>query len=269
MDPNLWAAQTVRINDVLNTGSMNSATTLTRIAGNLDSIKANLITGKSYLTSGIGRQRMTYNIISNEEGRLNNKKQSVDDAYSSTNRMIKLNDNYQKRTWDYTKIIVVWVGVLALYLIMNLLVQYVPAIPSILTDILVLIALISAAIYSFIIYNNLQNYDKMYYGEITPKFMSLSADQATKNMRDLSNAIAGASANLPTDNKALTCIRNNLFYYKNPSGDITCYKTCTSPDNNIMGCCSTTPIGVSAINLESFINIQANGEYEFSDYTKV
>ena len=36
------------------------------------------------------------------------------DAYAGTKRMVQLNQNYQKRYWDYTKIIVVWVVVLVL-----------------------------------------------------------------------------------------------------------------------------------------------------------
>ena len=269
MDPNLWNLENKRLQDVYYSASLSGAGTLLDIQGNLSAIAGNLSAGKDILNAGIAQQDVTYNIISTEAGRLAQKKSSVDNAYESTQRMVELNNNYQKRYWDYTKIIVVWVGVLALYLIMNLLTQYVPAIPSILTDILVLIALIAAAIYSFIIYNNLRNYNLMRYGEINPAAPVISDDQAKKNAIDLSNATAvGTITGLTTNPNELKCLKNNLFYTTDSStGVTTCYKTCTSASGTMFGCC--TAGGTTSVSIDGFQNIQANGTYEFNDYSTV
>ena len=151
---------------------------------------------------------------------------------------------------------------------MNLLTQYVPAVPSILTDILVLIALIAAAIYSFIIYNNLRNYNLMRYGEINPAAPVISDDQAKKNATDLANALAvGTISGLTTDPNELKCLKNNLFYKTDAAGVTSCYKICTNADGNHFGCCTTS--SGTAVIIDGFQNIQANGTYEFNDYSTV
>jgi hypothetical protein len=279
MDPNLWKIEKGRVDDIINTSTLTSAGTLSGIQRNLASIDSSFNSGINALNTALARQDVTYNIVSNEANRLQQKKQSVDNAYDSTRRMVHLNNNYQKRYWDYTKIIMIWVGVLALYLIMNLLTQYVPVIPSILTDILVLIAVIVGAVYSFVIYNNLQNYDMMNYGQINPAAPVISEETAAKNKAALENAAAVASASgvsLPTNPKELTCLLNGLFYNTDATTGVTkCYKTCgTNPvlSTTFVGKCDTlggNPIPVILTN-EQFTNkndIQANGEYEFTDYS--
>jgi hypothetical protein len=266
MDPNLWNLENKRLQDVYQSANLSSAGSFLSIQGNLAAIAGNLSTGRSILDAGIAQQDITYNIISTEQQRLQQKKSSVDTAYESTQRMVELNNNYQKRYWDYTKIIVVWVGVLALYLIMNLLTQYVPAIPSILTDILVLIALIAAAIYSFIIYNNLRNYNLMRYGEINLDAPVISDDQA--NAVDLKNALTtDIIPGFTTNSSELACLKNNLFY-NTVGGVTTCYRTCSNADGQQFGCCISG--GTTSVNLQQgFQNIQANGTYEFNDYSTV
>ena len=111
MDPNLWNLENKRLQDVYYSASLSSAGTFLDIQGNLTAIAGNLSAGKDILNAGIAQQDVTYNIISTEQQRLQQKKSSVDTAYESTQRMVELNNNYQKRYWDYTKIIVVWVGV--------------------------------------------------------------------------------------------------------------------------------------------------------------
>jgi hypothetical protein len=269
MDPNLWRAETTRIQDVYNSAGISSAGSFIDIQGNLQAIAGNLYSGQDVLNTALARQDVTFNIINTERTRLQGKKDSVDNAYANTQRMIQLNNNYQKRYWDYTKIIIVWVGVLALYLILNLLVQYVPVIPSILTDILVLIAVVAAAVYSFYIYNNLRNFDLMNYGQINPAPPSLTKDQVDKNAATLANQQlpSASQGNLPTNPKELACLTNGYFYNTN-SGVTTCYK---SPNSNLD---NTNPgklsgVGTNAVTLQGFQNIQADGEYEFSQYSKL
>jgi len=270
MDPNLWKIEKGRVDDIIQTSTLTSAGTLLGIQNNLASIDSSFNSGINALNTALARQDVTYNIVSNEANRLQQKKQSVDNAYDSTRRMVHLNNNYQKRYWDYTKIIMIWVGVLALYLIMNLLTQYVPVIPSILTDILVLIAVIVGAVYSFIIYNNLQNYDMMNYGQINPAAPVISEETAAKNKATLDAAAraAEAGATRTSDANELRCLDNGLFYFTDTAGVTRCYKECTSTSstsNTLIGRC--TAEGTNLVQLDSFQNIQANGEYEFTDYS--
>jgi hypothetical protein len=266
MDPNLWDIEYKRVSDIYNSGNLRTSSDITNLQNDLSGIKNIINAGINNYNTEFARQSDTYTIVQNEINRLQNKKASVDNAYDSTRRMVELNNNYQKRYQDYTKIIIVWVGVLALYFILNLLTQYVPAIPSILVDILVLSALIAAAVYSFIIYNNLRNYDLMNYGQINPDAPVIDADQAKKTLVDLSNANTLSSYSITNDPNELRCLKNNLFYYTDASGT-KCYKTCSSPDGTNFGKCTSG--GASLVTLESFQNIKANDEYEFNDYTKI
>jgi len=269
MDENLWIAQQTRLVDIYNSANLGSAGDFLSIQGNIAAIAGNLTTGKQALNEALNRQNITTNIVMAEKQRLQDKKNSVDVAYSSTQRMIDLNRNYQKRTWDYTKIIIVWMGVLALYLIMNLLVQYIPVIPSILTDILVLIAVIAAAIYSFVIYTNLQNFNKIYYGQIDPAPPSVNSDQARKNAIDLSNAVAiPTPSGLTTNPSELACLKNDLFY-KTDNNVTKCYSNCNAASGSFFGRCDNVTNSLEVPITQGFQNIQANGEYEFSDYSTV
>lgn len=263
MDPNLWNAENTRLNDVFSSASLSSAGTLSDIQGNLTAIAGNLSTGANIFQSALARQDITYNIVQTENNRLNAKKNSVDNAYASSQRIVQLNNNYQKRYWDYTKIIMIWATVLALYFILNLLVQYFPVIPSILVDILVIIGVIVAAIYSFMIYNTLNKYDLMNYGLINQAPPALSKDEIAKDAADLKNA-----GNLPTDPRQLACLKAGYFY---DSGG-NCYKDIgtTTADNishTMVGLLNTPASDATKVTLQQgFQNIEANGEYEFQDY---
>ena len=269
MDNNLWQTNALRLSEIQTTSGLNASGDTVKFQQMLNNINSKIDSGLPVLKDGQARQDVTFNIISNERQRLANKKASVDNAYESTQRMVQLNNNYQKRYWDYTKIIIIWIGVLALYLSMNLLTQYVPAIPSILTDILVLIALVVGAIYSFIIYNTLRNYDLMNYGQINPAAPVVNPDQAAKNQAKLKNKQTIGDYVITSDPNELNCLKNNLFYNTDSNNVTKCYKTCSAPDGTSFGKCTTPGDSNSPVTIDGFQNIQASGEYEFSDYAKV
>ena len=273
MEANLWSIEKTRLQDVISTSSTLGTQSLLDIQGNLTAIANNLNSANAPLNDAMARQDVTYNIITNEAARLQAKKSNVDNAYASTQRMVQLNSNYQKRYWDYTKIIIAWTGVLALYFIMNLLVKSFSFIPSILTDILVIIAVIAAAIYSFMIYSNLKNYDLMYYGQINPAPPSISDNQAIKNAIDLSNADAVSSVSVTNNANELKCLQNGLFYNTvSATGITTCYSnpgTGATLDTTYVGNILTLGTSPTPVTLQGFQNIQADGEYEFNQYSTV
>ena len=120
----------------------------------------------------------------------------------------------------------------------------------------------------------------MRYGEISPAAPVISDDQKKKNETDLKNLLdlsgAGVTGKLPTNPSQLKCLKYGLFY--DTVGN--CYSTCATPDSDLVGNCRigpgtqvklsdgfTTRDGFEQRN--NFQNIQANGTYEFNDYSTV
>jgi len=69
-------------------------------------------------------------ILNNEQQRLNQKKESIESAIMTQQRMIQLNESYQKRYAYTTKIIIVITIILILILALSFVSNYFPFIPS-------------------------------------------------------------------------------------------------------------------------------------------
>ena len=157
-----------RLLDIQNTvysGNSAGITPILQLQGYLDTIDSDIVDSQSAVTS-LAYQSETKKILNHELGRLTQKKNSVDDAYAGTKRMVQLNQNYQKRYWDYTKIIVVWVVVLVSYLAFKMIETYFPVVPPVLFDILMVIFVVLAILYTIYIYSTLQQYDLANYGKL-------------------------------------------------------------------------------------------------------
>jgi len=167
MDPNIWDGESTMLSYIFPTNNYGSD--IQNLKGNITSLSATIAAGQSKIESTLQKQNDMNTIVTNEKTRLQSKEQSINNASSGIKRMTNINYNYQKRYWDYTKIVIIWTCVLALYLILNLLVKYFPVIPIALIDFLILISIITGFLYSFWIYNNLLHYDPSYYGKISPE----------------------------------------------------------------------------------------------------
>lgn len=145
-----------------------------QLQGYLDTIDSDIV-NSSAAASSLAYQSETKTILQDEYARLNLKQASVDDAYAGTKRMVQLNQNYQKRYWDYTKIVMAWVFILIAFVAFKLIEVYVPIVPPVLFDVLMIIFVVVGIIYSVSIYLTLRSYDLANYG----KLQSQSPSQAT------------------------------------------------------------------------------------------
>jgi len=157
-----------RLLDIQNTvygGSSDGITQLLQLQGYLDTINSDIVDSSSAITS-LSYQNETKQILDHEMGRLIEKKNGIDDAYAGTKRIVQLNQNYQKRYWDYTKVLIMWVFILFAYLLYGMLETYFPMIPPVLFDILMIIFVTMGILYTLYIYGTLQRYDLANYGKI-------------------------------------------------------------------------------------------------------
>lgn len=159
--------QQQRLLDIQNTvySESDGILPLLQLQGYLDTIDSDIVDSQS-AASSLAYQAETQQILNHELGRLNNKKNGVDDAYAGTKRMVQLNQNYQKRYWDYTKILVVWVFVLVLYLAFKMIETYFPVVPPVLFDVLMIFLVVFGIGYTVYIYGTLQQYDLANYGKL-------------------------------------------------------------------------------------------------------
>jgi hypothetical protein len=178
------------------------------------------------------------NIVTSEHARLIQKKQSVDNAYSSQQRAIHMNDNLQKLYNAYSKILIaVVIGATCLFALVFLQ-PYLPFVPSTVFIITYIIIISTVLIYSYIVYTNIQkheriDYDRLYMKPMTANSSDFSGDDFSFNF--------------------------NALYCQNEQ---CCVSGSTIYDTSLGRCVSITkPV-------EHMQNMLPNYLYEFSTYSK-
>lgn len=143
----------------LATGQIDLSNSIYSLNANLDQIndKTNSILTGQYEVS---------NIVNQEKGRLIEKKNSVDNAYSSQVRSIYMNDNMNKRYNAYLKILYALVIVLIIVFILSMIGNYFPFIPSFVLSIIYIGLFSFTMIYSITIYSEIQRHDRMDYDKL-------------------------------------------------------------------------------------------------------
>ena len=95
-----------------------------------DSDAGNLYNGLNSTTLNTNdvliKQTEMINIVNNEQRRLNEKKQSVDNALEGQKRLITLNNSYRLRYADYTKMIIIITILLSIFILVSLAKKYIP-----------------------------------------------------------------------------------------------------------------------------------------------
>lgn len=127
-------------------------------------------------------------VLSQEDARLNEKEMSIEKAKTSKQRLISMNDNYSKRMQEYTKIIMVAIVSILLFLGMLLLKNKIPGLPEGLFLVIGIIIISAGAIYSIIIYKNLMNRDPTNFDEINP------ASPVVLSQAEIDRALAASNA---------------------------------------------------------------------------
>ena len=192
--PGILSAQSKYLTDLSNNQlNLNSA----GVSANLASINSQLGTLNSSLNAGsvtdiLSRQSDMQGIIDSENGRLQQKQASIDQAKQGQNRLISLNQSYSKKFSQYTLIMIVGVIALILFLGIILAKQNFPFIPEFFFNILTIVVIASAIIISIIIYGGILSRDNMNYDELAlppPKITTpdqvaaaVAANQAAGNL---------------------------------------------------------------------------------------
>jgi len=153
---------------------VNNNAPLTTLKNNLDGLNTKLTTLQGQSNTLLTKQDSVNTILTNEHSRLEEKKQSVDNAYSSQQRAIYMNDNIQKKYNAYSKILIAVVIGAAILFALSFLQSYVPFIPSSIFVISYIIIISTVAIYSINIYRDIQRHERLDYDRLYMKPMSAS-----------------------------------------------------------------------------------------------
>ena len=136
---------------------------LSNINHNLNQIS----TAMSSNTSGnvLAQQSGVDSIVNTEINRLNEKKQTIDSAISTQQRMMQMNDSYTKRQKEYTKMLVVIVVGIVLMIFMSYISFAFPEWSALATIVDVLI-IVTVFIFCFWTYYYLISRDTIYYDQL-------------------------------------------------------------------------------------------------------
>jgi hypothetical protein len=187
-------------------------------------------------------------ILTYENDRLTQKKQTIDDAVISQNRIIHFNDNSRKIHGSYIRILIVFTIILAIIWIVTTIKEMITIIPDWIFDIILVLTICIGVIiiynyYIDIIRRNRYNFDEL---NNAPPTITKSSDSDVSNVSNVSNGdIMGGLVNI--------CVGQDCC---NPTTDLTGTKW----DEVTSKCVK-----------ESFTTIKNNTipkeEYEYTNYS--
>lgn len=139
---------------------------VTSLQSNLDTLHKDFDQSNKSSSAVLARQREMSSIISVEKSRLEQKKQSIDNALVGKKRAIDLNEAYRMRQSQMLKIKVVFVIVLAICIMTTLLSRRYPILPSIFITLINMIVILIGGIYCLFIYSSITSRSLMNYNEL-------------------------------------------------------------------------------------------------------
>jgi hypothetical protein len=177
-------------------------------------------------------QDVSKDIINSETDRLNKKKQGIDAAYASQQRMVSLNQSYsmRMRAWSYL------IAIISVAIVLSIVLGYSRnIIPDFIVDILTILVLAGAIIWSYLIYVDIQKREENDFNVLSMKSSSLL---------DPNNIIS--NGNTPAMSGNTTTDISSLFYGSTCIGSQCCgnnlkYDTVTN------SCVVPTATGAGAI----------------------
>ena len=136
-------------------------------------------------------------IYNKENKRLADRKQSINDMMTSQKRLISLNQSYTSKMKKYGYI----VSIISFALVSTVMtIHFRFLMPSILADLIIIISIAGAIIWSYIIYTDIQNRDRLEFDELAVDSSSLinpanitQANTNAGNAGDVSALAANAS----------------------------------------------------------------------------
>ena len=157
---------------------------VTSLQSNLDTLYKDFNQSNKSSSAVLARQQEVSEIIDEEQQRLEEKKQSIDNALAGKHRAIDLNEAYRMRQSQMLKMKVVFVIVLAICIMITLLSRRFPIIPSIFISLIQMIVLLIGGIYCLFLYSSIASRSKMNYNELDlagptlPSAAEVAASQA-------------------------------------------------------------------------------------------
>jgi len=124
------------------------------------------------------RQEEVNDIVTTEKDRLMLKKQSIDNALVGKKREIELNDSYQKKQAEYNKIKLAWVIALAISVLSILLKKQLSFVPSFIFDLVTIIVLFGASIYTISVLVEVSRREKINFNKLDlPEPVARTSDE--------------------------------------------------------------------------------------------
>jgi hypothetical protein len=147
------------------------------ISTNLGQLYTNLNNQVVNTNDVLLKQQDVIKIIDAEKKRLLLKKQTVDDSLQQQKRLIQLNNSYRLRYTDYIKIMLFITFVIVLFVGIILAQRYLPFIPSIVFEGMLILLIPISIIIIYYRFRNLMIHNKMNYDEIDYKPPTILSDQ--------------------------------------------------------------------------------------------
>jgi hypothetical protein len=191
------------------------------LSNQLSTMYNSLSTSTASAQNTIDEQNKINAILQNEYGRLEQKKQNITTAVQGQQRVLELNNSYQKRYTAYTNIMIAVVATLLIYLVINYLDNNVPIFPKAILYVLTIVLFSVAIIYISWVSIDILRRDNINFDEL-----ALARPQTD-----------------PSGNVIATNMTNQTF---NPLGYYGCIgQACCAPgttwDSISGGCVNSTP----------------------------
>jgi hypothetical protein len=199
------------------------------LSSQLSTMYNSLSTSTASAQNTIDEQNKINAILQNEYSRLEQKKQNITTAVQGQQRVLELNNSYQKRYTAYTNIMIAVVATLLIYLVINYLDNNVPIFPKVILYVLTIVLFSVAIIYISWVSIDIMRRDNINFDEL-----ALARPQTD-----------------PSGNVIATNMTNQTF---NPLGYYGCIgQACCAPgttwDSISGGCVNSTPCGSMVRNL--------------------
>jgi hypothetical protein len=237
-----------------------------------DSDTGNLYNGLNATTINTNdvliKQKDMIQIIDNENNRLQEKKQNVDNALEGQQRLITLNNSYRLRYADYIKILIIITISISIYVFVSLARKYIPFFPEVIYNITLILLIPITIIVLYYKYIELISHNKLYYDELefTPPKMLSEEDKLKEKVAYKTNLLKSGDilGGLEGCVGAQCCSGNTIW----DSGNSVCV---VKPNNGFTTIDYALLNGEINFKLNNNTNdgIKPNSPSEFDSYTKI
>ena len=215
---------------------------LQTLTTNTNNLQQNLSEIQEQSNVILSKQDDINTIVENEKARLTEKKDSIDNAYSSQQRAIYMNDNTQKRYNAYSRILFIVVIILFIIFALLMIQSYLPFIPSVVFNVIIIGLASFMIIYCLGIYFDIQRHEKIDYDRLSNKPIIAELGDTSNNFDD----------SITFDTSFGFC------------ANTSCCAPGTYFNTVIHKCSPGNPPGYK----QGFQNIADNSPYEYSEYSK-